>query len=512
MEKTSEEKYLDLIKEEFFTKIERVKLFTNHAPSIGFGNEEILRNFLKTHIPERFAVGTGFVYLNNDSVSRQCDLLIYDHVNYAPFFKEGDFVIIHPEAVAAVVEVKATLNEDEFYSSIKNIKSVKEVAKKAIGQGIKCHIFGFSFFFKTKKQKITTVKNWLQNYPETLNQELCIDMITVLREMVFFRQKPFSCPDFNFRKMDKKDDFSFPMFFGELMGALETKRVISETEFIDKKSSPVKKDFASYIQRYVNIFDNHNRTWYRLCIQIGVLAKSYEEDLIKSYDCFHKNPELALKHTESALQKGCSIPEVFGDKGQFLCQLEQFEDYLKYCSEVYPKIHDSKTQKELLQMKAAAESKLRYWEDALKTYEILISNYSDGLDSINGKIYCLIGLGKYDNAIQLCDEILSNKPNEGGFLLNKGLAIKKRGDEGYKKVLNQVVNLNGNLYSKAAAFALLSNKEEMLKYLKDAVSESPIWKVEAKYDLEFDDFREDKDFKKVLEVKPLSKKKRKNEG
>lgn len=185
---------------------------------------------------------------------------------------------------------------------------------------------------------------------------------------------------------------------------------------------------------------------------------------------------------------------------------------MKYCSEVYPKIHDSKTQKELLQMKAAAESKLRYWEDALKTYEILISNYSDGLDSINGKIYCLIGFGKYDNAIQLCDEILSTKPNEGGFLLNKGLAIKKRGDEGYKKVLNQVVNLNGNLYSKAAAFALLSNKEEMLKYLKDAVSESPIWKVEAKYDLEFDDFREDKDFKKVLEVKPLSKKKRKNEG
>ena len=501
MEKTSEEKYLDLIKEEFFTKIERVKLFTNHAPSIGFGNEEILRNFLKTHIPERFAVGTGFVYLNNDSVSRQCDLLIYDHVNYAPFFKEGDFVIIHPEAVAAVVEVKATLNEDEFYSSIKNIKSVKEVAKKAIGQGIKCHIFGFSFFFKTKKQKITTVKNWLQNYTETLNQELCIDMITVLREMVFFRQKPFSCPDFNFRKMDKKDDFSFPMFFGILMGSLNLKTFPREM-----------RDWAGYIQRYVNIFDNTNRTWYRPLIQIGVPAKPYEEDLIKSYDCFHKNPELALKHTESALQKGCSIPEVFGDKGQFLCLLEQFEDYLKYCSEVYPKIHDSKTQKELLQMKAAAESKLRYWEDALKTYEILISNYSDGLDSINGKIYCLIGFGKYDNAIQLCDEILSTKPNEGGFLLNKGLAMKKKGDSGYKEILDKVINDNSNSYNKATAFALLSNKEKMLKYLKDAVSESPIWKVEAKYDLEFDDFREDKDFKKVLEVKPLSKKKRKNEG
>ena len=223
LEKTSEEKYLDLIKEEFFAKIERVKLFTNHAPSIGFGNEEILRNFLKTHIPERFAVGTGFVYLDNNNVSKQCDLLIYDQVNYAPFFKEGDFIIIHPEAVAAVIEVKTTLSQEEIYASIENIKSVKEVAKKAIGQGIKCHISGFSFFFTIKKQKITTVKNWLQNYTETLNQELCIDMITVLREMVFFRQKPFSCPDFNFRKMDKKDDFSFPMFFGILMDCLNLK-------------------------------------------------------------------------------------------------------------------------------------------------------------------------------------------------------------------------------------------------------------------------------------------------
>ena len=189
LEKTSEEKYLDLIKEEFFTKIERVKLFTNHAPSIGFGNEEVLRNFLKTHIPERFAVGTGFVYLDNNNVSKQCDLLIYDQVNYAPFFKEGDFVIIHPEAVAAVIEVKTTLSKRELYDSIENIRSVKEVAKKVTEKGIKCHISGFSFIFRTRRQKLATVKDWLQSYAKSLNQELCIDMITISREMIFFRQK-----------------------------------------------------------------------------------------------------------------------------------------------------------------------------------------------------------------------------------------------------------------------------------------------------------------------------------
>ncbi len=501
MDITSPEKYLNLIKDEFFTKINRVKLFTKHAPSIGFGNEEILRNFLKTHIPDRFAVGTGFIYLDNNNVSRQCDLLIYDKVNYAPFFKEGDFIIIHPEAVATVVEVKTTLSKKELYDSIENIRSVKEVAQKAREQGIRCHISGFSFIFTTKKQKLTTVKNWLQSYPEPLSHELCIDMITILGEIILYRPKSSTSPDFVFRKMDKKDDFSFPMFFGELMGFLELKRLIIETEFIDKRISPVKKDFASYIQRYINVFDNLKRTWYRPLIQIGVTAKPYEEDLIDAHDFFNKDPQKALKCIESAIQKGCPILKIFIDKGILLLKMERFEEYFKYFSEVYSKFDCpewKEIQKDLLKGKAEAESILHNWEDALKTYEILISSYPDELDFKIGKTYCFIGLGKYDNAIQLCNEILSNKPNESGFLLNKGLAMKKKGDMSYKEVLNQVINCNGNLYNKAAAFALLNNKEEMLRYVKQAISEDTIWKFAAKHDLEFDDFRNDEDFKKIV--------------
>lgn len=501
LERTSPEQYLNLIQEEFLTKIGRIKLFTNHAPSIGFGNEEILRNFLKTHIPERFAVGTGFVYLDNDNVSRQCDLLIYDRLNYAPFFKEGDFVIIHPEAVAAVVEVKTTLKKEELYDSIDNIRSVKEVAKKAKEQGIKCHISGFSFIFTTRRQKLATVKNWLQSYPELLSHELSMDMITILGEVIFYRPKSSTSPDFVFRKMDKKDDFSFPMFFGMLMGALELKRVITEMEFIDKRTSPVKKDFAAYIQRYVNIFNNPNRTWYRPHIQIGVPAKPYEEDLIEAHDYISENPRKALKYIESAIQKGCNILKLFGDKGFLLLKMGRFEEYVKYFSEVYSKFDSTEwkeMQKELLMFKAEAESCLRCWEDALKTYEILISTYPSELDFNIGKTQCLIGLGEYDNAIKICDEILSHEPHKTDLLINKGLAMKKKGDSGYKAIVDKVINDNSNSYNKAAAYAILDDKKEMLRYLKQVIKEEPMRKFVAKYDLEFDEFRNDKDFKKVL--------------
>lgn len=490
MDITSPEKYLNLIKDEFFTKINRVTLFTKHAPSIGFGNEEILRNFLKTHIPERFAVGTGFIFLNNNNVSRQCDLLIYDKVNYAPLFKEGDFVIIHPEAVAAVVEVKTTLSKKELFGSIENIRSVKEVAQKAREQGIRCHISGFSFIFKTRKQKLTTVKDWLQSYPEPLSHELCIEMITILGEMIFFRQKPFSSPDFNFRKMDKNDDFSFPMFFGILM------------DYLNLKAFPgQKRNWAQDVQQYVNIFDNPNRTWYRPLIQVGAPAKLYEKDLIEAHYYFSKNPQKALKHIESAIEKDCNILGVFRDKGVLLSKLERFEEYLKYFSEVYSKFGSAEckeAQKELLMLKAESESCLHNWEDALKTYEILITTYPNELDLNIGRTQCLIGLGKYDDAIQICDKILSHEPHKIDLLLNKGLAMKKKGDSSYKEIIDKVINDNSNSYNKAAAYAILNNKEEMLKYLKQAIKKEPMRKFMAKYDLEFDDSREDKDFKKVV--------------
>ena len=43
------------------------------------------------------------------TVSRQCDLLIFDASAYPPVFRDGEFVVLRPESVRAVVEVKSAL-------------------------------------------------------------------------------------------------------------------------------------------------------------------------------------------------------------------------------------------------------------------------------------------------------------------------------------------------------------------------------------------------------------------
>jgi hypothetical protein len=61
------------------------------------------------------------------SVSRQCDVLVYDATRYPVVFRDGDFVIIRPEAVRAVIEVKGSLSKPQ---TLKALDSFKDFAVK----------------------------------------------------------------------------------------------------------------------------------------------------------------------------------------------------------------------------------------------------------------------------------------------------------------------------------------------------------------------------------------------
>jgi hypothetical protein len=51
-------------------------------------------------------VATGFLF----GYERQLDILVYDRVDSAPLFREGDLVVVAGDAVRAVIEVKSKLN------------------------------------------------------------------------------------------------------------------------------------------------------------------------------------------------------------------------------------------------------------------------------------------------------------------------------------------------------------------------------------------------------------------
>jgi hypothetical protein len=102
-----------------------------HYPSIGTYKERLLAETIRNYLPKSLSVGTGFVMfphsdatpragehfdrLNKSAftVSRQCDILVFDGENFPPVFRDGDFVVLRPEAVKAVIEVKGSISIPE---------------------------------------------------------------------------------------------------------------------------------------------------------------------------------------------------------------------------------------------------------------------------------------------------------------------------------------------------------------------------------------------------------------
>jgi hypothetical protein len=87
---------------------DRVRNLISHSPTDGSYKEVVLRTVLKRQLPETNFVGTGFVVTPTAS-STQIDVLIVDK-DRPRLFWDGDFVIVTPEAVRAVIEVKTSLD------------------------------------------------------------------------------------------------------------------------------------------------------------------------------------------------------------------------------------------------------------------------------------------------------------------------------------------------------------------------------------------------------------------
>lgn len=118
-----------------------------HYPSIGAYKERLLATAIADYLPRSVEVGSGFVLFPEESVdparaasdffdpmnqsgysvSKQCDVLIYDVAQTPPIFRDGNFVVVRPEAVRAVIEVKGALTTQATKEAL---ESLDDFAKK----------------------------------------------------------------------------------------------------------------------------------------------------------------------------------------------------------------------------------------------------------------------------------------------------------------------------------------------------------------------------------------------
>jgi len=75
--------------------------------------EAILRQVLRTYIPEAFHIAKGYIHYEYAEKSPQIGLMIINK-NQPTLFKDGEFMVVTPDAVEAIVAVKATQDSEEL--------------------------------------------------------------------------------------------------------------------------------------------------------------------------------------------------------------------------------------------------------------------------------------------------------------------------------------------------------------------------------------------------------------
>lgn len=135
-------RYTSLIGESLAGKVDLLAkvLGDAHAPSLGRYKERLLSEAIASYLPRRYEVATGFVLFPHErhfrgdrpaafdhlnvsdfTPSLQCDIVVFDASQYPPVFRDGDFVVVRPESVRAVVEVKGSLSHRSVSEAISSM-------------------------------------------------------------------------------------------------------------------------------------------------------------------------------------------------------------------------------------------------------------------------------------------------------------------------------------------------------------------------------------------------------
>jgi hypothetical protein len=148
--------YCVSIADEFQSRLNRIQTFVKHNLTSGTANETILREFLSSHAPASFVVGQGFICdpLEEDSPSKQCDILVYEQNHFPLVYSDGSIKIVLPRAARMVIEVKTRFDEKGVWGSLENIESAKK---------LNWNLTGIVFAFQSPR--IETVIKHLENFP-----------------------------------------------------------------------------------------------------------------------------------------------------------------------------------------------------------------------------------------------------------------------------------------------------------------------------------------------------------
>lgn len=125
--------------------------FVAHKPSIGHAGEHLLRQSLRSLMPQPYGVCQGFVTYK-DELSRQCDVIIYKKSESAIKKSYGDLKVVQAESVVSVIEVKSSISKETFRSTLSAFEELKKL------QVTNCFLFVYD------RLTCRSLRKWLLGY------------------------------------------------------------------------------------------------------------------------------------------------------------------------------------------------------------------------------------------------------------------------------------------------------------------------------------------------------------
>lgn len=217
----------------------------SHPGELGTEREEVLRSFLRLHLPKRFEVSTGFIFDSAGNLSKQLDIIVADSLVCPRFETAGGKRIYPCECVVAVGQVRSSITSvSALNEALLNLHSAKDLDRSAKGNAIDkkydewidnrenyLHQI-FTFVFVTGKSlSLNSIKPEMLNYISSHEPHLWTNVIFALDQyLVTFCCEDGVCPNpmhargISFQSASSRQDIL--LRFYKLLGrAIEVTRV-----------------------------------------------------------------------------------------------------------------------------------------------------------------------------------------------------------------------------------------------------------------------------------------------
>lgn len=170
------------------TDFDQIQSQIDHAGDRGEDREETVKDFLAKYLPKKYALGSGQIIDRNGGISRQCDIVIYDAFNCPLLLVKEGYQLYPAESVLGVIEVKSIFGSSTIPECVRNIQSVKKLARSE-------PIAGFVFAFRSRyknERKIESAAYALRRANRRIPCRERIDLACVLADGLLreYKTKP----------------------------------------------------------------------------------------------------------------------------------------------------------------------------------------------------------------------------------------------------------------------------------------------------------------------------------